>query len=130
MARYRPSKSVIEAGNKARRDIGEKVRDMIDTSRRQNSPAGRMYPNNVLPAQMSGPAMLPAGKPSDSPTLSSADVHKIESAFGRSSPKARAVMDALRSAGLLGGRRPGTPATGADRGPGRGAVSPLGGQAS
>jgi hypothetical protein len=100
---------------------------------RKASPANRMYPGGPrggpLPAQMSGPPMLPSGKPSDSPALTSADVHKIENAFGRSSPKGRAVLDALRSAGLLGGRRPGTPAP-TGRGSDRGAMSPLGGQAS
>jgi hypothetical protein len=120
---YRPSKRVIEAGNKARRDIGEKVRDMVDTSRRRNSPAGRMYPDKV-----GGPPTGPTtqGRP-EVPVLTSADLHKIESAFGRASVKGRAVIDALRSAGLLGGRRPQTPTP--DRGADRGAVSPLGGVA-
>jgi hypothetical protein len=93
---------------------------------RRAAPAARLYgPNGPaggapqLPAQTSGPPMLPAQPAAaQRETLTPTEVRKLENMFSRS--KGVAIITALKSAGMIGGR---------PRAPDRGATSPLGGQA-
>jgi hypothetical protein len=121
MARPVP-RHVREAHDRARRDIGNQLRNAIDESRAARSAAGRLYGPNGPRGGPPRPSMLRGGEPTE--TLSAAQSRAIEKAAGDMSD---VVMRVLTQAGLLGGRRGQAPP---NQGADRGAMSPLGGAAT
>ena len=114
MAR-RTLKHEAAAFDRAHKRVGQMTRDAIDASRASRSPAARLYGAGGPRAEE--PAQRPTG-------LTPTDVRAIEHAL-KGGAKAHAVVAALRQAGLVaGGAKSAPPAQD------RGAVSPLGGQAS